>query len=184
MTRKRLCARLPALSLLAAWLLFPALLDAATIVWNATNNLSGNTNWSTSANWIGGTPTSANDAKFFDNGALGNAVSNINNVVDSSVTVGSMQYGNTNGNHTTFVPPGNTLTISGANGLSAGTGADNGGSETVVGTITGPGGTVVVNNSSASVNVYQGSGTCGSHRATRDMYGVGPFPATVWSAPS
>src|SRR5438309_1623811 len=95
--------------------------SAATIIWNGTNNISANTNWSTGANWIGGTPSSGNDAEFFDSGAIGNPISNINNVVSGSVGIASLQYGNTNGSHTTFIAPGNTLTISGSGGLAVGT---------------------------------------------------------------
>src|SRR3954471_5746027 len=98
--------------------------SAAVIVWTATNHVSPDTNWSTAANWTGGAPGSGNDTKFYDRGAIGNAVSNLNNVVDSSVTVASLHYGNTNGSHTTFVAPGAMLTVAGD--FTAGTTTDNG----------------------------------------------------------
>jgi len=63
-----------------------------------------------------------------DAGASGVAVSNINNVVDASFggEVASLQYANTNGNHTTLIGVGQTLRLSGAGGLMVGTETDNG----------------------------------------------------------
>src|SRR5438445_1274590 len=76
---------------------------ANTNVWNATNNLSFNTNWSTAVNWIGGgAPTSADDARFIENGAEA-VPGTINNVVDAGFggTIAALRYNNTNGAHTT-----------------------------------------------------------------------------------
>ena len=48
-------------------------------------------------------PEFLDDVRFFDAGAAGVAVSNVNNYVDANFggNIASLQYGNTNGNHTT-----------------------------------------------------------------------------------
>src|SRR5208282_608453 len=146
-----------------------------TSVWNATNNVSANTNWSTSANWSPAPPGMADGVEFFDNGNVA-AVSNINNVVDANFSIASLQYGNTNGNHTTLIAPGRTLDLSGANGLVAGTETDNGTAQTVFPTITGTAGALAITNSSANLIVRQGTAISGgSQRATLEMSGLGNF---------
>lgn len=93
---------------------------------------AGSNNWSTGANWTdltvgasGASPAATNDVTFFDSGAAATA-SNINNVVDSGFagTIASLRYGNTNNFHTTLIAAGQTLFLSGTNGLVAGTVAD------------------------------------------------------------
>jgi len=116
---------------------------------------------------------------FLNNGAIGNAVSNINNVVDSSTTISSLQYGNTAGSHTTLIASGQTLTVTG--NVTVSTGTDNGSGQTVFATLTGPNGALVVNNTAAVIAIYQGAGTSGSQRATLDMSGLGLFNATISS---
>jgi hypothetical protein len=147
-------------------------------VWNGTNNISANTNWSTSVNWSpAGPPGSLGDAKFFDLAAVG-AASNINNVVDSGFTVNSLQYGNTNGFHTTLINPGQTLTVG---GLTVGTETDNTAAQSVFATITGPGGALNVNNVNSNLVVRQGTAgsSGGALRATLDMSGLDTFTATI-----
>jgi len=151
-----------------------------TFVWNGPG--AGLNDWSTSGNWSpAGPPETLDDVKFLDTGASGVAVSNVNNLLDASFggEIASLQYGNTNGNHTTLIAPGQTLTISGASGLIVGTETDNGAAQTVFSTITGPGGTMVMNNSSADLIVRQGSATGGSHLATLDMSGLDEFDASL-----
>lgn len=153
---------------------------AATIVWNGPG--AGANNWSASGNWLPAeTPGFLDDVKFFNAGAGGLAVSNINNFVDASFggNIASLQYGNTNGNHTTLIGSGNSLNLLGTNGLVAGTETDNGSSQTVFATITGPGGTLNLNNSSADLIVRQGSANNSSQRATLDLSGLGNFNATL-----
>ncbi len=139
-----------------------------------------NTNWSAAANWSSGFVPGAFDAVIFiDSGAV-IAASNINNAVDGGAFGGSLatlQYGNTNGFHTTLIPAGQTLTIGGA--LTVGTETDNG-VQTVFTTITGPGGALVMNNSSGNLIVRQASSTSGAGlRATLDLSGLDTFTATV-----
>lgn len=73
--------------------------------------------WSTSANW-GGSPGTL-DSLFFPDGAFPvttNAAGLVNNMVDSSLTVGTLTYQAVSGSShfdTTFIPAGNTLTLGG-----------------------------------------------------------------------
>ena len=154
---------------------------AATLVWNGPG--AGLNNWSTVANWSPAeAPESLDDVKFFDPGAHGLAVSNINNVVDASFggNIASLQYGNTNGNHTTWIGPGAQLNLTGANGLLVGTETDNGTAQTVFATVTGAGGTLALNNAAANCTVRQGTANSGgAQRATLDLSGLGAFSANL-----
>lgn len=154
------------------------ILRAATIVWSGASGVDSN--WSTGANWVNTTaPGSADDVKFYD---LDNVatVSNINNVVDLSFpgTIGSLQYGNTNGFHTTSITNGETLNLTGANGLTAGTLTDNGSAQIVNATITGAG-ALNLNNTAANIVVDQGRAANGNgtQRAILDMSGLASFTA-------
>jgi hypothetical protein len=150
-----------------------------TFLWSATNNSSATTNWSTPANWSPpGPPGPLGDAKFFDPGAAA-TVSNINNVVDSSFTINSLQYGNSNGFHTTLITPGRTLTVG---GLTVGTETDNGNTQAVYATITGLGGMLALNNVNSNLVVRQGVATASGNsllRATFDLSGLDTFTAAV-----
>ena len=154
---------------------------AATIVWNGPG--TGANNWSTTNNWL---PTEApeflDDVKFFDAGAAGVAVSNVNNVVDTNVSgdIASLQFGNTNGNHTMLIASGNSLNLSGTNGFIVGTETDNGSAQTVFATVTGIGGAININNDSANLIVRQGTANGGgSQRATLDLSGLGNLNAVL-----
>ena len=124
----------------------------------------------------------SNDVKFFDAGAVSPA-GTTNNVADTSSNIGSLTYGQTNNSHTTFIPSGVTLTISGTNGLAVGTGTDNLDFQVTSAAITGAGGTVVVNNSSANVNVGQAYSTANnavsSAQAVLDLSGLDTFTASA-----
>jgi len=158
---------------------FTSGLPPTAAVWNATNNISANTNWSTGANWLPAALGAGDDVKFYDNGSVA-AASNINNVVDADFGIASLQYGNTNGNHTTLIASGNALDISGTNGLGVGTETDNGTAQTVDATLTGTAGTLEISNSEANLTVRQGTANSGgSQRATLDMSGLGNFVAAL-----
>src|SRR6266545_3252221 len=163
---------------LAATLFTTNLASAATILWNGASGTD--TNWSTAANWIGGVvPASADDVKFYDDGADA-TVSNVNNVVNGAFagSVLSLQYGNTNNFHTTLIESGKTLTVLG--NLSVATDTDNGSAQSVFATITGPGAKLVLSNTAANLIVRQGSANSGSSlRATLDLSGVDTFSATI-----
>jgi autotransporter-associated beta strand protein len=143
-----------------------------------------NTNWSTAANWTNsGVPTISNDVVFIDLGAT-NAAGTVDNVVDSSFSIGSLTYGQTNLYHTTLIPSGVTLTVGGtAGGLVAGTGTDSGISQLTTAAITGAGGKLTVTNKSANINIGQAHSTTDNvislAQATLDLSGLDEFTATV-----
>jgi hypothetical protein len=147
-----------------------------TYTWNGPG--AGANNWSSGGNWSpAGPPTDLDTVNFFNPGGAA-AVSNVNNVVDSSFagSIASLQYGNSNNNHTTLIAAGQTLNVG---SLTVGTETDNGGSQTVFTTLTGPGGTLDIGNATADWVVRQGSASSGSLRATLEMSGLGVVNATV-----
>jgi hypothetical protein len=176
--RSRLCLSLFLLSQLA----IACAVGAATIIW--TGPTAADTNWSTGSNWTNATaatsgiaPGSSDDVKFFDIGSVGTA-SNINNTVDAifSGTVASLQFGNTNNTHTTLISSGATLNISGANGLVVGTPGDVGVVKVLTNTITGGGGALNINNTSANLVLNQGTAASVSGtRAILDLSGLDSF---------
>lgn len=157
-------------------------LSAATLIWSGTDLVNNNTNWSDAANWVGGTtPIASSDVKFFDLNAVG-VVSNLDNIVDASLTIGSLQYGNTNNFHTTLITNGVTLLVTNTGGLFVGTAGGAGAPTTqqVYATVTGTGGALNVSNKAAFITVNQGdvSGS-GTQRSILDLTGLGSFNATV-----
>jgi hypothetical protein len=152
-----------------------------SLVWNGPG--AGANNWSTSGNWSPAGPPEVQDSAVFLNTGAVASVSNINNCVDAGFAgaVSAVQFGNTNNNHTTLIASGQTLNITGENGLLVGTETDNGSSQTVFATVTGPGGTLILTSDVYSaVVVRQGTANSGgSQRATLDMSGLGVFNATV-----
>ncbi len=151
-------------------------LSAATIIWSGANSATDK-NWSDGANWIGGVaPGSADDVKFFDTGTT--TLSNVNNIVDSTLSIGSLQYGNTNGTHTTFIANGVTLTVTNTGGLIAATPTDPGAVKLVTNTIVGPQGTLTVTNPAAVISVNQGGAT-GSSREILNLTGLSLLNANV-----
>ena len=103
--------------------------------------------------------------------------STVNNYVDNNFggAIASLQYGNTNNNHTTSIAAGTTLNVG---SLTVGTETDNGASQTVFTTITGTGGTLAVDSTSDLV-VRQGGASSGSHNATLQLAGLANFDATL-----
>lgn len=163
---------------------FPAArLSAATIIWNGANDAT-DTNWSDAANWVGGvTPGNSDDVKFFNLGTA-SAIGVTNNIVNGSFsgTVGSLQYGATNGfgYHTTFITPGQTLWVTNANGVYVGTSSDLGVAYTNYATIAGMGGTLIVSNSAANIALNQGTATSVNFsQSILNMTNLGTFNATV-----
>ena len=139
-----------------------------------------NTNWSDTLNWTGGVvPDGTSDVKFFDAGGVA-TVSNINNIVDSTTTIGSLQYGNTNNNHTTFINSGITLNVTNTGGLFVGTpGAGAPTTQLVNATVTGQG-VLVVTNRTANLVVNQGDvSLTGTQRAMLDLSGLDDFSGSV-----
>lgn len=141
-----------------------------------------NTNWSTGANWTAtGAPVSSNDLFFVDSGAAGTS-NVVDNVVDSSQTIGSLTYGQTNGFHTTLIGSGTSLTVGGdANGLNVGTGNANADGQLTIAAISGGGSLLVTNPNSVitidqSFNVSSGTSLA---QATLDLTGLNTLNSTV-----
>ena len=168
----------------AALTFFASKSSAATATWTGASGTD--TNWSTGGNWLGGTGTggaagSADDVKFFDTGSVATA-SNVNNIVDLGFggAINSLQYGQTNGTHTTLITNGATLNVTGASGLTVGTLTANGNAQIVNATITGAG-ALSLNNSAANVLVDQGlaANGNGTQRGILDMSGLASFNANI-----
>jgi pectin methylesterase-like acyl-CoA thioesterase len=155
---------------------------AAPVIWSGGDLVNGNTNWSDTANWYGGAvPGSSSDVKLFDAGAVATA-SNIDNLVDVSTTIGSLQFGNTNNNHTTWITNGATLNVTGS-GLTVGTFTTPSLSQKVYATVVGAGGTLNLNNNGAYIVIDQGTNTASGGtgmRATLDLSGLDNFVANVF----
>lgn len=145
---------------------------------------AGFNNWSDSANWTNATAggqtglAGGDDVKFFNTGSVG-TVSNIDNVVDTSVSIGSLVYGNTNGFHTTLITNGATLSITNTGGLSVFTPGDPGSAITIWATLIGPGGTLNLDNTNANLVINQGQGSGGAPRAVLDLSGLDNFTANL-----
>jgi autotransporter-associated beta strand protein len=162
-----------ALAVLAANLLAIHLASGQAITWSGGGG--ANTAWALGANWAGTVPGLANDVSFLD-GAAASTVSNINNVVDASLSIRSLRYANSNGFHTTLIAPGQTLTI--PNNISVGTGTSNGADFQIVATITGPGGTLAMAGGQLIVRQPEIANNT-LHRATLDLSGLGTFNANM-----
>jgi hypothetical protein len=148
--------------------------NGAKLIWNGPG--AGSNNWSNTNYWSPTfSPEFLDDVKFFDAGAAGVAISNLNSFVDLNFggTIASLQIGNTNGNHTIRIADGQSLELSGANGLIIGTETDNGSVQQVNATFTGLNGSLSVVNEGADFIVRQGSTGNSSQRATLDLSGLG-----------
>ncbi len=171
-----------ALTFLLAWMAAP-FSHGATVIWTGADAISNvSSNWSDANNWSGGTPATASSIFFFDTGS-NPAQGAINNIVSGNATVLFLEYGNTNGFHTTQINAGVKLIVSNtaaANLIYAGTGTDLGLSQTSYSTIEGAGTfTVVGSNTNSAFIVQQGSATSGTHRATLDLSGLANFSLTA-----
>jgi hypothetical protein len=152
--------------------------SASTMTW--TNGVAGY--WTTNKSWTpNGVPGGGDNIQFFDLGATTPA-GTVNNTVDTNINILSLQYGNTNNFHTTQIPSGETLSITGAAGLTVGTETDNGSNQTVYATVKGAG-TLVLSNATAELIVRQASTnspvTGQVQRATLDLSGLNTFNCTV-----
>ncbi len=167
--------------------------SAAIKRWNGAAAGNDN-NWGTSGNWsASGAPGSLDDAWFgnFDTTGTAGPTGNSNNIVDVSRTVKSLWYTNTtlvaNQVHTTEIPAGVTLTVSGAatdpqtgasQAMLVGMTVEVAANSTNYTTIKG-GGALTVNNSVANITVRVPGGASSLHRGTLDLSGLNTFNATV-----
>ncbi|HEX4120622.1 MAG TPA: glycosyl hydrolase family protein [Verrucomicrobiae bacterium] len=168
-----------------AWAVFLACKSAPaqTVIWSGADALADvSTNWTDANNWTGGVPGHTESIDFFDAGA--NATQGVvDNIVNGNTTILSLQYGNTNGFHTTEINSTITLTVSNnaaTDLIFVGTGTDNGVNQTLYSTMTGPGAlTVTDTNTGSAISVQQGSENSGSHMATLDLSGLAHFNLTA-----
>jgi hypothetical protein len=149
-----------------------------SIVWSGGGG--ANQAWSNGSNWLAGlSPRPIDNVFFYDTGAV-STVSNVNNAVDAGFggTVNSILYGNTNNYHTTLISSG--LTLNCLSNFTVGTETYTTPTQTVVATITGPGGTLnltVTTNTTWNVRqgVASGTNAPGTPGAKLDMSGLGTF---------
>lgn len=174
--------------------------DTWTFVTAASGGVAGNgvwsgagsdTNWSTAANWTGGTPGPGFSASFENPASTTNLV--VNNIVSTNVTVQVLNYStNNNGYQTTMIQPGVTLTVSNpaiasttaAVQVGGAPGGDNVFNKALTNTITGIGGTLLVtgplqqNSNNLNFQVRQCSTNLGvPYMTTLDMSGLGTMIA-------
>ena len=165
---------------------------AANDFWAGSPGVGPTTNWTDAANWTyagqSSPQTYFNQVEFTGVGAYANNNFAVNNVLDNTTGVAQMpmwelDYIPTNGNYTTLINPGVTMTVGVGNHGYLTVGADqlNGSSPAPVNavetiTITGSGGTLNMAGSGANLWVGQGSPTPGdSHNITLDLSGLDTF---------
>lgn len=165
-------------ALVAAAMLFPGFsASAATVVWNWG---SGDRNWSTVLNWLGGVPASTNAVIFGNTDAQ--TTNTPVNTVDASTTLSSLSYTNSYTNsaaylsfQNTTVAGGQTLTVT--NGLNVGVGNSLGypaNPYTYV-NITGLGGAVAVTGGNVQVGYQTGAAGATYLNTVLDMRGLDNF---------
>lgn len=173
-------------------LLVAPLARAGNDFWAGVPGVSATTNWTDAANWTSAIQTYFNEVEFTGVGANANNDTTVNNVLDGTTGVSQMpiwelDYIPTNGNYTTLINPGVTMTVGVGNHGYLTVGADqlNGSSpapanavETI--TITGSGGTLNMPGTGANLWVGQGSPTPGdSHNVILDLSGLDTFNAST-----
>jgi hypothetical protein len=150
-------------------------------------------NWSTAANWTGGTPGPGFNATFASLAATTSVITN--NIVSTNVTILGLFYNtNNSGYHTTWIQDGVTLTVTnGSTAIAAimqvggTTGGDNVFGKAVTNTITGANGTLLVTGNSQTsglanqlnFQVRQNAFAAPANLVTLDMSGLGTLIATV-----
>src|SRR5579859_1678654 len=162
---------------------------AAYDFWAGVPGTTATTNWTDAANWTYAGQLSPqtyfNQVEFAGVGASANNNFAVNNVLDNVTGVAQMpmwelDYIPTNGNYTTLINPGVTMTVGvgnhgfltvGADQLNGSIPAPANAVETI--TITGSGGTLNMPGSGANLWVGQGSPTLGdSHNITPNLSGL------------
>ena len=170
--------------------------QAAYDFWAGVPGTTATTNWTDAANWTyagqSSPQTYFNQVQFAGVGASANNNFAVNNVLDNTTGVAQMpmwelDYIPTNGNYTTLINSGVTMTVGVGNHGYLAVGADqlNGSSpasantiETI--TITGSGGTLQMAGTGANLWVGQGSPTLGDiHNITLNLSGLDNFNDNV-----
>ena len=172
---------------LPAALLAGASAFAASEQWQGVPGVSASLNWSDANNWTSPQKTYYNQVQFAGVGANANSDFSVNNILDSTTGAAEMpiwqlDYIATNGNYTTLINPGVTLTLGagwgslyvGADALHNSSPAPADAVETI--TITGAGGAF---NVGGNIYLGQGSTTPGdAHNVTLDLSGLDTFTDT------
>ena len=194
----RICTTpLRTVAVLSTLVALPHLGMAASFDWTGVDFF-----WSAPLSWSPAGPPGANDdVRFFDPGAAPDAAT-VNNTVSANTTIRSLWFGNTNGFHNMLIEPGVTLTVRGTNDngfgrlgsdpaatapdpnvqstLYVGTKSEVSVSQIVTATLSGEGGTLLLDNTNNEVNIRQAWGRGGgAHRAILNMSGLGTFMANL-----
>jgi fibronectin-binding autotransporter adhesin len=170
------------------------------VSWSGADVPNLHTNWSDNANWLTpGAPSASDNVVFNQADAQASSAlttpgggpsainfADVNNIVNNNFTVSSLIYTNVGGTyHNTYINNGDSLTIanSGTNSvniLSVGSSStDFGASAAENTTISGPNGTLNVNNTNDTVFVGLVTGGAGTEEAILDMSGLGSFNASI-----
>lgn len=161
------------------------------VLWTGADIPNLNTNWSDRLNWqLPGAPAPG-DSLVFNNTATqpasalstpggGSAAffpDNVNNIVDNDFNVSSLTFTNTGDSyHNTLISGGKSLILT--NTLTVGALDSGGAAQHGFVTISGNG-SLTVGNSSANLQVWNGSGSVGGSQATLDLSALNSFTATV-----
>ena len=171
------------------------------VSWSGADVPNLHTNWSDNANWqTPGVPAAADNVIFNDTAVQGSsAIStpgagsgalnfpNINNIVDANLTISTLAYTNVGGQYqNTLIASGKVLTItnSSTNGIIFAVGSsstDFGSAASEYATISGPNGTLNVNNTNDTFFVGMVTGGSGTELGTLDMSALGSLNASVSS---
>jgi autotransporter-associated beta strand protein len=155
---------------------------AATNVWS---NGGGTKLWATPTDWSLSVIPGAGDTAAFFNGAAALFPSPANNTVSAGLPIAALVYGQSNSLfHTTKINPGVTLTIASTNTgamLLDGTIGDAGSAYQFTNTITGAGGTLLINATNGNISIRQPTATAGvtTHMAVLDLSGLDTLNATI-----
>ena len=103
-----------------AFLMMPAAY-AGSDFWAGVPGVSADTNWSDAANWTGAQQTYFNQVEFNGVGTNANNNTAVNNVLDQTtgpaqVPIWELDYIPTNGNYTTLINPGVTMSLAAGQG--------------------------------------------------------------------
>jgi hypothetical protein len=157
------------------------------LIWIGTNNWSVSANWTNATVGGGGAPGPGNSVLFTNSGTA-SAPGLVNNIVDSSFAIASLQYAQTNRYHTTQIADGRTLTID--TNLTVGTGTDLGANGILLAAMTGNG-ALTIANTNCIVTIRQGTAANSAgltnnpplppwqQRATLDLSGLNTFDASL-----
>jgi len=196
-------AKLPTFRVLAPLLAVVAFVHSVNAATNIWTGPSGG-DWSTPGNWTpSGPPGSADEARFFDPGAVADAT--LDNIVSVNTFIQRLWIGQTNNVHNMGINAGVTLSIVGTddNGygvlgsdpdaggitpdpvptryqssLYVGTKSTSSQTQIVRGTVSGEG-TLSINNTNNEILIRQFHPSGGAHRAILDLSGLNSFVANL-----